>query len=237
MNETNQTDRFAPLFAELDRRLAGEAPCVSPLRAGARAAKRRSAKFSPNGTAAPCSIWTTFFSALSSAPPRGLAEPGGNVDRERFLAEVLLPLRRGEKVFTAVRLRFHAAAKCRGDRAEKARRYRGGILHAPRPCAVLRSLRISGHLPGIAARAHFPPQHAGESETLFCRMDPDGAGVLRRVRYSGKVHAAPSHTVKKEEAPAISSSSTAPPGKPDRRCVGDPPPQIGHEPRIHYRGF
>lgn len=43
MNETNQTDRFAPLFAELDRRLAGEAPFVSPLKAGARAAKRRSA--------------------------------------------------------------------------------------------------------------------------------------------------------------------------------------------------
>ena len=116
----------------------------------------------------------------------------------------------------AVRLRFHAAAKCRGDRAEKARRCRGGILHAPRPCAVLRSLRISGHLPGIAARAHFPPQHAGESETLFCRMDPDGTGVFRRVRYSGKVHAAPSHTVKKEEAPAISSSSTAPPERAGR---------------------
>lgn len=48
---------------------------------------------------APCSIWMTFFSAPSSAPPARFAEPGGNVDRERFLAEVLLPLRRGEKVF------------------------------------------------------------------------------------------------------------------------------------------
>lgn len=216
MNETNQTDRFAPLFAELDRRLAGEAPCVSPLRAGARAAKRRSAKFSPNGMIAPCFIWTTFFSAPSSAPPRGLPSPAGMWIGNGFSPRCCSRSGAAKRFFTGGRLRFHAAAKRRGDRAEKARCCRGGILHAPRPCAVLRSFRISGHLPGIAARAHFPPQHAGESETLFCRMDPDGAGVLCRVRYSGKVHAAPSHTVKKEEAPAISSSSTAPPERTGR---------------------
>lgn len=36
MNETNQTDRFAPLFAELDRRLAGESPVRLAIEGGRR---------------------------------------------------------------------------------------------------------------------------------------------------------------------------------------------------------
>ena len=210
MNETSQADRFAPLFAELDRRLAGEALVRLAIEGGSASGKTTLGKILAERYDCTVFHMDDFFLRSEQRTAARFAEPGGNVDRERFLAEVLLPLRRGEKVFYR---RFDAAAKCRGDRAEKARHCRGGILHAPRPCAVLRSFCISGHLPGIAARAHFPPQHAGESETLFCRMDPDGAGVFRRVRYSGKVHAAPSHTVKKEETPIISSSSTAPPGK------------------------
>lgn len=60
MNETNQTDRFASLFAELDRRLAGEAPVRLAIEGGSASGK------------------TTLG---------------------KILAEVLLPLRRGEKVF------------------------------------------------------------------------------------------------------------------------------------------
>lgn len=40
-----------------------------------------------------------FFLRSEQRTAARFAEPGGNVDRERFLAEVLLPLRRGEKVF------------------------------------------------------------------------------------------------------------------------------------------
>ena len=39
MNETNQTDRFAPLFAELDRRLAGEAPVRLAIEGGSASGK------------------------------------------------------------------------------------------------------------------------------------------------------------------------------------------------------
>lgn len=211
MNETNQTDRFAPLFAELDRRLAGEVPVRLAIEGGSASGKTTLGKILAERYDCTVFHMDDFFSALSSAPPRGLPSPAGMWIGNGFSPRCCSRSGAAKRFLPAVRLRFHAAAKCRGDRAEKARRCRGGILHAPRPCAVLRSFCISGHLPGIAARAHFPPQHAGESKTLFCRMDPDGASVFRRVRYSGKVHAAPSHTVKKEEAPAISSSSTAPP--------------------------
>ena len=39
-----------------------------------------------------------FFLTPSMRTPERLAEPGGNVDRERFLAEVLTPLSRGEEI-------------------------------------------------------------------------------------------------------------------------------------------
>ena len=39
MNETNQTDRFAPLFAELDRRLAGESPVRLAIEGGSASGK------------------------------------------------------------------------------------------------------------------------------------------------------------------------------------------------------
>ena len=39
-----------------------------------------------------------FFLRPEQRTPERFAEPGGNVDRERFLAEVLAPLRRGEAV-------------------------------------------------------------------------------------------------------------------------------------------
>ena len=40
-----------------------------------------------------------FFLRPEQRTASRFAEPGGNVDRERFLEEVLLPLRRGEKIF------------------------------------------------------------------------------------------------------------------------------------------
>lgn len=40
-----------------------------------------------------------FFLRPEQRSPERYAEPGGNVDRERFLEEVLLPLRRGQQGF------------------------------------------------------------------------------------------------------------------------------------------
>ena len=92
-----QTDIYAPLFAELDRRLAsgtvrlaidgGSASGKTTL--GALLAERYG-----------CTVFhmDDFFLRPEQRTPERFAEPGGNVDRERFLTEVLLPLSRGETV-------------------------------------------------------------------------------------------------------------------------------------------
>lgn len=43
-------------------------------------------------------IMDDFFLRLEQRTPERFAEPGGNVDRERFLEEVLIPLRAGREV-------------------------------------------------------------------------------------------------------------------------------------------
>ena len=99
MNETNQTDRFAPLFAELDRRLAGEAPVRLAIEGGSASGKTTLGKILAERYDCTVFHMDDFFLRSEQRTAARFAEPGGNVDRERFLAEVLLPLRRGEKVF------------------------------------------------------------------------------------------------------------------------------------------
>lgn len=144
MNETSQADRFAPLFVELDRRLAGEAPVRLAIEGGSASGKTTLGKILAERYECTVFHMDDFFLRSEQRTAARFAEPGGNVDRERFLAEVLLPLRRGEKVFYR---RFDCASMQLQNAVEtapkKARRCRGGILHAPRPCAVLRSFRIS----------------------------------------------------------------------------------------------
>ena len=99
MNETNQTDRFAPLFAELDRRLAGEVPVRLAIEGGSASGKTTLGKILAERYDCTVFHMDDFFLRAEQRTAARFAEPGGNVDRERFLAEVLLPLRRGEKVF------------------------------------------------------------------------------------------------------------------------------------------
>lgn len=49
-------------------------------------------------TAALSSTWTTFSSGPEQRTEARFTQPGGNVDRERFLEEVLIPLREGRPV-------------------------------------------------------------------------------------------------------------------------------------------
>lgn len=99
MNETSQTDRFAPLFAELDRRLAGEAPVRLAIEGGSASGKTMLGKILAERYDCTVFHMDDFFLRAEQRTAARFAEPGGNVDRERFLAEVLLPLWRGEKVF------------------------------------------------------------------------------------------------------------------------------------------
>ncbi|HCI21079.1 MAG TPA: hypothetical protein DE176_00865 [Clostridiales bacterium] len=77
MNETNQTDRFAPLFAELDRRLAGEALVRLAIEGGSASGKTTLGKILADWYGCTVFHMDDFFSALSSAPPRGLLSPAG----------------------------------------------------------------------------------------------------------------------------------------------------------------
>ena len=96
MNETSQADRYAPLFAELDRRLAGESPVRLAIEGGSASGKTTLGKILTERYGCTVFHMDDFFLRSEQRTAARFAEPGGNVDRERFLAEVLLPLRRGE---------------------------------------------------------------------------------------------------------------------------------------------
>ena len=98
MNETNQTERFAPLFAELDRRLAGEAPVRLAIEGGSASGKTTLGKILAERYGCTVFHMDDFFLRPEQRTPERLRQPGGNVDFERFLTEVLRPLRDGAPV-------------------------------------------------------------------------------------------------------------------------------------------
>lgn len=91
--------RLLPLLAELDRRLEEKERVILALEGGSAAGKTTLAallaRIYPD-----CGVFhmDDFFLRPEQRTAERLAEPGGNVDRERFLEEVLLPLTRGETV-------------------------------------------------------------------------------------------------------------------------------------------
>lgn len=90
---------FLPLLAALDRTLAEKPQVIAALEGGSAAGKTTLAaaleRIYPD-----CRVFHTddFFLRPEQRTEARLAEPGGNVDYERFLAEVLEPLARGETV-------------------------------------------------------------------------------------------------------------------------------------------
>ena len=96
--KTNQTDIFEPLFAELDRRLAGEAPVRLAIEGGSAGGKTTLGQILAERYGCTVFHMDDFFLRPEQRTAPRFAEPGGNVDRERFLEEVLLPLRRGEEI-------------------------------------------------------------------------------------------------------------------------------------------
>lgn len=95
----NQTDIFRPLFAELDRQLAGELPVRLAIEGGSASGKTMLGQILAERYDCTVFHMDDFFLRPEQRTASRFAEPGGNVDRERFLEEVLLPLRRGEKIF------------------------------------------------------------------------------------------------------------------------------------------
>ena len=94
---SNEYIPFLPLFARLDRRLR-EGRVILAVEGGSASGKTTLAALLEK--LYDCTVFhmDDFFLRPEQRTPERLSEVGGNVDRERFLAEVLLPLRRGEAV-------------------------------------------------------------------------------------------------------------------------------------------
>ena len=89
--------RFLPLFARIDRMLAQERVILA-VEGGSASGKTTLSKLLSQ--VYDCTVFhmDDFFLRPEQRTPERFAEPGGNVDRERFLAEVLVPLSKDETV-------------------------------------------------------------------------------------------------------------------------------------------
>lgn len=88
---------FLPFFAELDKRLA-KGPLTVAIEGGSASGKTTLSQLLAK--IYDCTIFhmDDFFLQPEQRTPERYTEVGGNIDRERFLAEVLQPLRKGEVV-------------------------------------------------------------------------------------------------------------------------------------------
>ena len=88
--------RFLPLFARLDALLRKKGDVFLAVDGGSASGKTTLAALIERVYGCAVLHMDDFFLRPAQRTPARLAEPGGNVDRERFRDEVLLPLRRGE---------------------------------------------------------------------------------------------------------------------------------------------
>lgn len=87
---------FLPLFCEIDKRAGGR--FVVAIEGGSASGKTTLSQMLES--VYDCTVFhmDDFFLRPEQRTPERFSEPGGNVDRERFLEEVLKPLSRGEVV-------------------------------------------------------------------------------------------------------------------------------------------
>lgn len=86
-----------PLLCAIDRTLSQKTePMLLAIDGGSAAGKSTLALFLQQHYRCPVFHMDDYFLQAQQRTAERLAEPGGNVDRERFLQEVLLPLTRGE---------------------------------------------------------------------------------------------------------------------------------------------
>ena len=90
--------RFLSLFAAIDRKLAAGQRVLLAIEGGAAAGKSTLAQLLNHVYDCSVAHMDDFFLRPEQRTAQRLEEAGGNVDRERFLQEVLLPLSRGETV-------------------------------------------------------------------------------------------------------------------------------------------
>lgn len=90
--------RLLPLFVAIDQKLEAGQRVLLAIEGGAAAGKSTLAQLLNHVYDCTMVHMDDFFLRPEQRTRERLEEPGGNVDRERFLQEVLLPLSRGEAV-------------------------------------------------------------------------------------------------------------------------------------------
>jgi len=95
---SNEYIPFLPLFAAIDRMLSNNKRVLTAIEGGSASGKSTLGELLES--VYDCTVFhmDDFFLRPKQRTPERLAEPGGNVDRERFLQEVLMPLSRNEAV-------------------------------------------------------------------------------------------------------------------------------------------
>ena len=87
-----------PLLVRIDRLMAERERVLVAIDGGSASGKTTLGALLQSIYACPVFHMDDFFLRPEQRTPERYSEPGGNVDRERFLSEVLLPLREGKAV-------------------------------------------------------------------------------------------------------------------------------------------
>ena len=87
-----------PLLVRIDRLMAEQERVLVAIDGGSASGKTTLGELLQSVYACPVFHIDDFFLRPEQRTPERFSEPGGNVDRERFLSEVLLPLREGKAV-------------------------------------------------------------------------------------------------------------------------------------------
>ena len=90
--------RALPLFARIDRLTAERSRVLVAIEGGSASGKTTLGELLQNVYGCPVFHMDDFFLRPEQRTEARFAQPGGNVDRERFLEEVLIPLREGRPV-------------------------------------------------------------------------------------------------------------------------------------------
>lgn len=90
--------RLIPLLSAIDKRLSKGGRLVLAIEGGSASGKTTLASLLANIYGCTVFHMDDFFLRPEQRTPERLREPGGNVDRERFLLEVLTPLREGRPI-------------------------------------------------------------------------------------------------------------------------------------------
>ena len=91
-------EHISPLLVRIDRLMAERERVLVAIDGGSASGKTTLGELLQNVYGCPVFHMDDFFLRPEQRTPERFSEPGGNVDRERFLSEVLLPLREGKTV-------------------------------------------------------------------------------------------------------------------------------------------